>query len=130
MKEYINREHALKCCEHESVCVMANDSEINEIMNDYNPSSFIAGYEAALTRISNNLTSISAADVEPVVHARWNMIEKEGFWIGQMEESFKTGKPTKCSLPVCSHCKTEFGTVVLGYKRCPECGAIMDEVKE
>lgn len=72
-----------------------------------------------------------ANDVEPVVHARWDTIEKEGFWIGQMEKSLSTGRPTKCSFPVCSHCKTEFGTIALEYKRCPECGAKMDlKVKE
>lgn len=74
-----------------------------------------------------DINNTPAADVEPVVHARWDTIEKEGFWIGQMEESLLTGRPTKCSLPVCSHCKTEFGTIALGYKRCPECGAIMDK---
>lgn len=72
-------------------------------------------------------TSSSAVDVESAIHARWEMVEKEAFWISGIEESLETGKPTKRAMPVCSHCKTEFGTVVLGYKRCPECGAIMDK---
>ena len=65
-------------------------------------------------------------NVEPVIHARWEMVEVESFWIQNMQESLETGKPTKAKLPVCSHCKTRFGTLALEYKRCPECGAIMD----
>ena len=72
------------------------------------------------------IKNVPAADVEPVIHATWKMIEEENFWIHNMEESLKTGKPTKTKLPVCSHCKTKFGTLALDYKRCPECGAIMD----
>ena len=86
-----------------------------------------SGMGAAIASIIIQLVqSLPAADVEPVIHAKWEMVEEEKFWICNMEESLKTGKPTKIKLPVCSHCKTKFGTLVLGYKRCPECGAIMD----
>ena len=66
------------------------------------------------------------ADVAPVVHAYWDTVESERFWICNMEESLKTGKPTKVYLPMCSHCKTKFGTIAFDFKHCPECGATMD----
>lgn len=84
---------------------------------------FVLGAESVIEYAEN----LPAADVEPVIRAHWDMVEREGFWTSQMKESLKTGKPTKCTMPVCSHCKTEFGRVVLGYKRCPECGAKMDK---
>ena len=55
----------------------------------------------------------------------WEFVEKEAFWICNMEESLKTGKPTKELMPVCSVCKTLFGKIVLEFKFCPECGAKM-----
>ena len=67
-----------------------------------------------------------ASDVAPVVHAYWDTVESERFWICNMEESLKTGKPTKVKLPMCSHCKTEFGTIAFEFKHCPNCGAYMD----
>ena len=76
--------------------------------------------------VSRLIKEAPTADVEPVVHAKWEIIEEEGFWIQNMQESIETGKPTKTKLPVCSHCKTKFGTLVLDYKRCPNCGAYMD----
>ena len=55
----------------------------------------------------------------------WEFVEKEAFWICNMEESLKTGKPTKELMPVCSVCKTLFGKIVLEFKFCPNCGAKM-----
>ena len=65
------------------------------------------------------------AEVEPVIQGHWEFVEREAFWITDVEEIFQTGKPTKKRMPVCSNCKTEFGQIVLRYKRCPECGAHM-----
>lgn len=131
MNKYINQEAAVKAIAYENARVIANDSDINELMGGYNPSAFVAGFLAALTRAKDIMVSFPASDVEPVVHAHWEMVEVEGFWIQNMQESLETGKPTKAKLPVCSHCKTRFGTLALEYKRCPECGAKMDlEVKE
>ena len=66
------------------------------------------------------------ADVEEVIHAHWEAVEREAFWLSDSDIWMKSGKPTKHLMPVCSHCKTEFGKIVLDYKRCPECGAKMD----
>ena len=55
------------------------------------------------------------------------MIEREGFWIKDSEIWMETGKPTTVLIPRCSICKTQFGTGVLEYKRCPICGAKMDK---
>ena len=67
-----------------------------------------------------------AADVEEVIHAHWEAVEREAFWLSDSDIWMKSGKPTIHLMPVCSHCKTEFGTIVLDFKRCPECGAKMD----
>lgn len=69
-------------------------------------------------------------DAELVVHAKWEFVDREAFWIGDHEIWMKTGEPTIRQMPVCSHCKTEFGIAVLSYKRCPECGAKMDLDKD
>ena len=64
------------------------------------------------------------------VEAEWEFVEKEAFWIQNMEESLRTGKPTKTLMPVCSHCKTMFRKIVLEHKFCPECGAKMKGVPD
>ena len=64
------------------------------------------------------------------VEGEWEFVEKEAFWISNMEESLRTGKPTKELMPVCSHCKTMFGKIVLQHKFCPECGARMKGVPD
>lgn len=56
---------------------------------------------------------------------KWMLVEKEAFWISNMEESLTTGKPTKELMPVCYCCKTMFGKIALEYKFCPNCGAKM-----
>ena len=79
------------------------------------------------TDIEQAIKNAPTADVTPVVHAYWDTVESEGFWVCNMEESLKTGKPTKVKLPVCSHCKTQFGTMAFEFKHCPNCGAKMKE---
>lgn len=64
------------------------------------------------------------AEEEPAV---WEMVDREAFWIGDEEIWMETGKPTIKKMPVCSKCKTEFGTAALGYKHCPECGVKMTD---
>lgn len=65
------------------------------------------------------------ADFVEVKHGEWEMVDVEGYWVQHIEESLKTRKPTKTKLPVCSCCKKRFGTAVLGYSYCPNCGADM-----
>lgn len=84
--------------------------------------------EEAVYQASDVISTIEkapTADVAPVVHAYWDTVESERFWLCNMEESLKTGKPTKVKLPMCSHCKTEFGTIAFEFKHCPNCGADM-----
>ena len=54
----------------------------------------------------SDIVEIPTADVEEVVHARWE-INCDGYY------------------PYCSNCKTEPENGVMS-KRCPECGAKMD----
>ena len=57
----------------------------------------------------------------------WESVEEEAFWIQNMEESLKTGKPTIAIMPRCSCCKEVFGRVAFEYKYCPNCGSKMLE---
>ena len=78
---------------------------------------------AEIKRLNDKVTELGnkLINFEPVIHAKWEMVKVESFCIDKM-----TGKPTKLQLPVCSHCKTQFGQIVLRYKRCPNCGAHMN----
>ena len=58
---------------------------------------------------------------------KWEAIEEEAYWIQNMEESLKTGKPTIAIMPRCSCCKKVFGKVAFDYKYCPSCGSKMLE---
>lgn len=64
------------------------------------------GSENALRSVLNKMKELPTADVEEMVHARWE-INSDGY------------------SPYCSHCKTEPKNGVMS-KRCPECGAKMD----
>ena len=55
----------------------------------------------------------------------WQFKEEEAFWIDDIEEIEKTGKPTKRKLPFCPSCKTEFGSIAQDYSFCPHCGVDM-----
>ena len=58
---------------------------------------------------------------------KWESVEEEAYWIQNMEESLKTGKPTISIMPRCSCCKEVFGRVAFEYKYCPNCGSKMLE---
>lgn len=73
-----------------------------------------------------DIVDAPALDVAQVVHARWEMVDREAFWIGDDEIWKETGRPTIRKMPVCSICKTQFGTGALEYNYCPNCGARMD----
>ena len=58
---------------------------------------------------------------------KWESVEEEAYWIQNMEESLKTGKPTISIMPRCSCCKEVFGRVAFEYKYCPNSGSKMLE---
>ena len=76
--------------------------------------------------IAKVVMSVPTVDAVEVRHGEWTMVEEEAFWIQNMKESLETGKPTIEKIPVCSICKTKFGTLALDYNYCPNCGAKMD----
>ena len=73
----------------------------------------------------NTAEKMTAKGYRKQSEGEWGFVDKEAFWICNIEESLKTGKPTKELMPVCSVCKTLFGKIVLEFKFCPECGAKM-----
>ena len=85
-------------------------------------------FYAGVYTVEDALTDLKEVALEEPKVARWETQEVEAFWIQNMEESLKTGKPTKSKLPVCSHCKKEFGRIAFDFQYCPNCGAkIMGE---
>lgn len=78
---------------------------------------------SGVSAMADALLFMAPTFVEEPKVAKWELREVEAFWIQNMEESIKTGKPTKAMMPVCSCCKTEFGKAVLTYRYCPNCGA-------
>lgn len=90
------------------------EEAINEMQNEASATFF------------NRLGRLPIMLAEPEIHAKWNFVEREDYWIG--DAAIWLGGPIKTikEMPVCSNCKTEFGRIVLKYKRCPECGAHMD----
>ena len=85
-----------------------------ESLNALKPFLRDKGQVQLLRRVMNHISKIPAADVKPVVHGRWVLIERT---IGM-----KTYR--------CSECKDEdfWNTrFVFGYENyCPNCGARMD----
>lgn len=63
-----------------------------------------------MKKFLNECFKLMGADIEPVVHAKWELAE-DGDGV------------------VCSHCHTDFCTLIHcanEFYRCPHCGAIMD----
>lgn len=100
--------------------------DADQILNAANSEEKLIGRDWDYDALKTSIELAATLDVEPVIHAEWEMVDREAFWIGDHEIWEQTGKPTIRQMPICSHCKTEFGIVVLEYKRCPECGAKMD----
>lgn len=104
-------------------------SDINEILNKLAKE---PRYQHEGEDFYNGVCAVEGAlmCLEPVMFeepkvGKWELREVEAFWIQNMEESLKTGKPTKSIVSVCSCCKTEFGRAVLTYRYCPNCGTKM-----
>lgn len=66
---------------------------------------FINGIESVLEYAEN----LPAADVAPVVHGRWNVIEGR-----------------RLDNAICSNCGRRFQAYYEAYRFCPNCGAKMD----
>lgn len=68
----------------------------------------------ALTAIAmamNEIDKITAADVAPVVHGRWEVVYNS---VGKQEGQ-------------CTHCGKNSGILITKKSYCPNCGAKMDE---
>lgn len=59
-----------------------------------------------MVRVAKIVESVPAVEAEPVVHARWTFTSLDQI------------------APNCSHCGAQS---IMGYSRCPHCGAHMDE---
>ena len=64
---------------------------------------------------------------EPIVEAHWEMINMKAAWI---PEYYETGEFSWRRMPYCSQCNRGFGTSALEYKRCPECGAHISDIRD
>jgi hypothetical protein len=106
-------------------------SDVNEILNKLakEPAYYHDGedFYNGVCAVEGELMCLDSVELEGSKVAKWELREVEAFWIQNMDESLETGKPTKAMMPVCSCCKTEFGTAVLTYRYCPNCGAKMIE---
>ena len=96
MAEYIDRDAIYKAFANAGTDVLERTSEID----------YIAGFSYEL--VIEILDNIPAADVAPVVHGRWNVVE------GMIENA------------VCSICGRHFQSYYEAYHYCPYCGAKMD----
>ena len=104
-------------------------SDVNEILNKLakEPAYYHEGesFYNGICAVEGELICLDAIEIEEPKESKWELKEVEAFWISNMEESLKTGKPTKAMMPVCSCCKTEFGKIALDFIYCPKCGAKM-----
>jgi DNA-directed RNA polymerase subunit RPC12/RpoP len=102
-------------------------SDINEILNKLAKEPYYQhdgeDFYSGVCAVEGELMCLEPVELEEPKVAKWELREVEAFWIQNMDESLETGKPTKAMMPVCSCCKTEFGTAVLTYRYCPNCGA-------
>lgn len=104
-------------------------SDVNEILNKLakEPVYYHDGedFYNGVCAVEGELMCLEPAELEEPKVGNWELREVEAFWIQNMEESLKTGKPTKSMMPVCSCCKTELGRIALDFNYCPKCGAKM-----
>jgi hypothetical protein len=108
------------------------DARIDDLQNELK-----AGYMGSekadyFEKLIQDYKDQPVIDAQPVIHGHWEPFEKEAYWFQDIEKIWETGKPTKSIQYRCSHCLTEFGTIVVegNYMYCPKCGAKMDEEKE
>lgn len=102
MAEYIKREDAIKIAEKYG---LANGSALGR-------------HTGLADCIASEIAAIPAADVAPVVHAKWEMrrVYVNGYEGSGEEKAF------------CSHCNKSNKQYTPPY--CPHCGAKMDEEDE
>ena len=109
-----------KDCVHYEVCETHENLYIEiDITGEVETTTYLPKVEGVCDHFKNK------ADFVEVKHGEWEMVEVEGYWVQHIEESLETGKPTKTKLPICSCCGKRFGTSVLSYNFCPNCGADM-----
>ena len=91
MAEYIDRAAAVKV-----------------ILRERKPTNSVA-QNRMLSIIQRDLLTMCAADVAPVVHGRWNVVEGR-----------------RLDNAICSNCGRRFQAYYEAYRFCPNCGAKMD----
>ena len=87
--------------------------------------SFAGGCKGRIDVVRQNYGQVMKYPIAK--EGKWEAVEEEAYWIQNMEESLKTGKPTRAIMPRCSCCKKVFGKVAFDYKYCPNCGSKMLE---
>lgn len=117
MADYISREAALKAAEHaygEWNLAMAAADGARQI-------NLVYKRQELLKAVASVFNIVPAADVEPVLHGRW----EECDWVDVDEHGFGTRRTFKAGLR-CSQCACVFKKELLWKRnRCPNCGAKM-----
>ncbi len=112
MAEYIEREKLLE---------LLKNRKIQYPMEKWQKCGFEGGWHDAIDEIEDDIKSIHASDVVPVVHGHWECSDE----------------PYNIQTARCSNCKTEYyvsnldeigGDEIVPY--CPNCGAKMDGGEE
>lgn len=68
--------------------------------------------------ILKEISEARTVDVEPIRHGHWIKVETPHT------------SPYELNIYKCSECDAHLFAVVDGYRYCPNCGALMDEVEE
>ena len=100
MDEYISRKAAIAYIREQS-------EECQKAFEELGGESGI--YADAYNDLAEDFYSIPAADVAPVVHGRWDVVEGR-----------------RLDNAVCSNCGRHFQAYYEAYRFCPNCGAKMD----
>lgn len=113
MSDYIKREDAIKAKPRWAHDGTNKGSKMTDEEMD--------GYNDALVEYSQNISSIPAADVEPVRHGHW-VIDDEPY-----DENGGYCSVCMCDMPIFF---ADWRYQHLAMPRCPKCGAKMDEAAE